>query len=80
MASINFPAPRAIAWPGANAETAAPKPRFWRRWLDAYMAAQQHRAEHEIARYLGMRGLKFTDSAEREIEKRFLAPHRFHRD
>lgn len=80
MASINFPSPRAIAWPGAPRAATPGKPGFWRTWLDAFMAAQQHRANHEIARFIGARGLKFTDSAEREIEQRFLAPHRFHRN
>jgi hypothetical protein len=42
--------------------------------LDATIAAARTRqAEREIARYLDGNGGKFTDEAEREIERRFLA-------
>src|SRR5262245_21769378 len=43
----------------------------WRRWLDAVLAAQQRRADRELARYIATRG-GITDSTEREIEHRFL--------
>ena len=46
-----------------------------RRVLDALVASQLQRTEHEIARYLESTGGKFTDSIEREIEER-LYPHR----
>ena len=37
------------------------------------MASRQRQAEREIARYLRNHGGKFTDEAEREIERRFLS-------
>ena len=43
-----------------------------RRLLDAIEQSNMHRAEREIARYLRNTGNKFTDEAEREIERRFL--------
>jgi len=43
------------------------------RIFDAIEAANKRRAEREIARYLGTIGYKFTDDAEREIERRFLS-------
>ncbi len=43
------------------------------RVLDALMAARMRQAEREIATYLSDTGGKFTDEAEREIERRFLA-------
>jgi hypothetical protein len=49
---------------------AGPKRSLLRRLLDAVIESQQRRAEREIARYL--RGIKFTDDVEREIERRFL--------
>ncbi len=57
-----------------------PKPSLWRRMAAAMMAAQARRAERDVARYLAITGLKFTDSTEREIEQRFLSPNRFHRN
>jgi hypothetical protein len=47
------------------------------RWLaDALMHSRQRQADREIARYLS--NGKFTDEAEREIERRFLStPPRF---
>jgi hypothetical protein len=44
-----------------------------RRLFDAIEQANMQRAEREIARYLNSRGGKFTDEAEREIERRFLS-------
>jgi hypothetical protein len=41
--------------------------------LAAMMASRQRQAEREIARYLRNHGGKFTDEAEREIERRFLS-------
>jgi hypothetical protein len=44
-----------------------------RRLLDSIEQANMRQAEREIARYLSRRGGKFTDEAEREIERRFLS-------
>ena len=46
---------------------------FFRRLLDALEAQSMRQAEREIARYLRGSGRKFTDEAEREIERRFLS-------
>lgn len=52
------------------------RPGFFRRFFAAMMAARQRQAEREIECYL--RNSKFTDEAEREIERRFLStPPRF---
>jgi hypothetical protein len=61
-------APYAVAKGGV---TARERPGFFRRFLAAMMAARQRQAEREIERYL--RNSKFTDEAEREIERRFLS-------
>lgn len=45
---------------------------FFARLMDAMMAARMRQAEREIAHYLDHTGGKFTDDAEREIERRFL--------
>jgi hypothetical protein len=45
------------------------------RFLAALMASRQRQADMEIARYLHLTGGKITDSAEREIERRFLTDH-----
>ncbi|HEY2425518.1 MAG TPA: hypothetical protein VGI09_06415 [Pseudolabrys sp.] len=55
---------------------AGTRPGFFRRFLDVMMLARQRQADREIARYLQNR--KFTDEAEREIERLFLStPTRF---
>ena len=46
---------------------------LFRRLIDSMIVARQKQAEREIARYLMSRGGKFTDEAEREIERRFLS-------
>jgi uncharacterized protein YecA (UPF0149 family) len=46
---------------------------LFRRLFDAMIASRQRQAEREIARYLQSIGEKFTDDAEREIERRFLS-------
>ncbi|MGE5164837.1 MAG: hypothetical protein ACM3IH_12555 [Sphingobacteriales bacterium] len=52
------------------------RPGFFRWLADAMMQSRQRQAEREIARYLN--NAKFTDEAEREIERRFLStPSRF---
>ena len=45
------------------------------RMFDFIVEAQTRRAEQEIARYMGARGLKFTDEAEREAERRYMTTH-----
>jgi hypothetical protein len=63
-------APRAFAFTQTPVRT---RPSFWQRLLAAMMASRQRQAEREIARYLRNHGGKFTDEAEREIERRFLS-------
>jgi hypothetical protein len=54
------------------AETPAKARRGFFRWfVDAMMHSRQRQADREIARYLN--NGKFTDEAEREIERRFLS-------
>ena len=67
-------APSAFPFPDGTAAPTADKPRFGllRRVVAAMQAAQQRRAEAEIARYLHGTGFKLTDSVEREIARRFL--------
>lgn len=63
-------APRDLAYAPAPAKA---RTGFFRRVLDAMMASRLRQAEREIAHYLADTGGKFTDEAEREIERRFLA-------
>jgi hypothetical protein len=51
----------------------AQKRGFFARLMDAMMTARMRQAEREIAFYLDNTGGKFTDDAEREIERRFLS-------
>jgi hypothetical protein len=62
--------PREIAFTKTQS---ARKPSFFGWLLTAMMAARTRQAEREITRYLGTTGGKFTDEAEREIERRFLS-------
>lgn len=55
------------------AQTQRVKRGFFQRLLDALEAHSRRKAEAQIARYLSRRGGKFTDEAEREIERRFLS-------
>jgi hypothetical protein len=48
-----------------------PTPGFFRRLADAIFVSRQRLVEREIARYL--RNGRFTDEAEREIERRFFS-------
>ena len=48
------------------------KPSLLNRFVAAMMQARQRLMEREIANYLANCGGKFTDEAEREIERRFL--------
>jgi hypothetical protein len=51
-------------------------PGLFSRIYAVIAAARMRQAEREIARYLYGNGGKFTDEAEREIERRFLAQDR----
>ena len=62
-------APRGLALP----ENKPARPGLWSRLVKAMTEAQVRRAEREIALYLQHGGGKFTDEAEREIERRFLS-------
>ena len=57
----------------AKIEKPAKKAGFWHGFWQAVVDARMRQAEREIARYLGGNGGKFTDEAEREIERRFLS-------
>jgi hypothetical protein len=67
-------APRDLAY--AKPAVLEPRVGFFRRILNAMMAARLRQAEREIANYLADTGGKFTDEAEREIERRFLSTPR----
>ena len=50
---------------------AKPRPRgFWQRVLDAMMESRQRQAEREVARFVELRGGKFTDETDRLISDR----------
>ena len=66
-------APHAFAFTKSPAAPATPG--FWSRVFTAMTAARMRQAEREVARYLSETGGKFTDEAEREIERRFLSNH-----
>jgi hypothetical protein len=59
--------------PAKAAAKVAPQRGFFARVVDAMMAARMRQAEREIGLYLDRSGGKFTDDAEREIERRFLS-------
>lgn len=46
---------------------------LWRMLRDALAEARQAQVDREIEAYLAGTGGKFTDEAEREIERRFLS-------
>ena len=52
---------------------------LWRLLRDALPEAHRHQAEYEVARYLESTGGKFTDEAEREIERRLMSNSNFAR-
>lgn len=62
LSFTDIPASKVVAGPG-----------FFARVLAQIVAARQRQAEREVARYLSDTGGKFTDEAEREIERRFLS-------
>jgi hypothetical protein len=51
----------------------ATAPSWFARAFNLILAARTRQAEREIALYLQGSGGKFTDEAEREIERRFLS-------
>jgi hypothetical protein len=53
-------------------DAVAPRPSFFSRLLAGMIESRQRQADREIAQFLRRNGGKFTDSAEREIERRFL--------
>jgi hypothetical protein len=65
-------APSTVAAPDFIAETPArARPGFFRWFFEAMMHSRQRQADREIAHFLN--NGKFTDEAEREIERRFLS-------
>jgi hypothetical protein len=60
----------------ASEAAAAERPGFWRRVFDRMVAAQQRRAEREIAAYLKGHGGLLTDDMEREIGERLAGRKR----
>jgi hypothetical protein len=71
-------APREMAFSKTAEAASIDKPFFvvrvlFGRLIAAMMVARTRQAEREIARYLSGTGGKFTDEAEREIERRFLS-------
>jgi hypothetical protein len=71
-----FTAPHDLAYTDSPAVKRASGPGFFSRVYATITAARMRQAEREIARYLGGNGGKFTDEAEREIERRFLGNDR----
>jgi hypothetical protein len=59
--------------PAKSGSHVAKKDGFFARLMTAMMTARMRQAEREITRYLDRTGGKFTDEAEREIERRFLS-------
>jgi hypothetical protein len=57
----------------APTKIAAAKRGFFARLLDVLMTSRMRQAEREIAQFISLTGGKFTDEAEREIERRFLS-------
>ena len=49
------------------------KPNLFSRFVTALQASRMRQAERDVARYLSAHGGKFTDEAERNIERRFLS-------
>ena len=65
-----------LAYAEAPAKTQIPtktRAGFFSRMFAAVTAARLRQAEREVTRYLADTGGKFTDEAEREIERRFLS-------
>ncbi len=74
MASIHTAAtPHDLAFTETPVAKRASGPGILSRIYATVAAARMRQAEREIARYLYGTGGKFTDEAEREIERRFLS-------
>lgn len=71
-----FTASHDLAFTESPAVKRTSGPGFFGRIYATIAAARLRQAEREIARFLGGNGGKFTDEAEREIERRFLANDR----
>lgn len=71
-----FTASHDLAFTESPAVKRTSGPGFFSRIYATIAAARMRQAEREIARFLGGNGGKFTDEAEREIERRFLANDR----
>jgi hypothetical protein len=71
-----FTASHDLAFTAAPAAKRTSGPGFFSRFYALIAAARTRQAEREIARFLGSNGGKFTDEAEREIERRFLSSQR----
>ena len=54
---------------GAWLSAPTKKPTFFARLLRAQIAARQRHADRLVAQYLAEHGNKFTDDAERQIER-----------
>ncbi|WP_342640898.1 hypothetical protein [Rhodoligotrophos ferricapiens] len=59
------------ALPVAGAREGSSLPGFLRRLYTAFLESRQRQADKEIARMLHLNGDVFTDSVEREIERRY---------
>ena len=53
----------------AGAWFSAPKPSLFARLLSAEIDARQRHADRLLEQYLAVHGTKFTDDAERQIER-----------
>lgn len=60
----------------APSAAATSKRGFFARFLEAMATSRLKQAERDIALYLAHTGGKFTDEAERAIERRFIAQTR----
>jgi hypothetical protein len=77
MSTLTYAHSTAIGTDAKTAEAgAAPNRSFWGRVFDALVAAQQRRAEREIALFLRTRGGLFNDATEREIMERLSGKRR----
>jgi hypothetical protein len=56
------------AWLSAPTKASTKIPFFTRLWR-AHLEARQRHADRVVAQYLALHGNKFTDDAEREIER-----------
>jgi hypothetical protein len=76
MSTLTYSHDAVPATERTNEVRTAERPGFWRRAFDRMVAAQQRRAEREIAAYLGSRGGLLTDDMEREIGERLAGRKR----